>query len=115
MKINERVADIVVLQELGARLAAARIAANLTQAALAERAGVAKRTVERLESGEVAVRLDALVRVLRALGLMDRLDVLVPAPLPSPLAQLKLAGRRPKRVGRAGAPPARRWTWGDGT
>jgi transcriptional regulator with XRE-family HTH domain len=77
-----------------ARLAATRLDQNLTQAALAEEAGVSKRTVERLESGEVAARLSGLVRVWRALGLLERFDALVPASVPSPIAQLKLARRR---------------------
>jgi DNA-binding XRE family transcriptional regulator len=51
MKISSQLSDESLLKELGGRLAAARIVRNLTQAALAEQAGVSKRTVERLESG----------------------------------------------------------------
>ena len=115
MRIAEKLSDDAALGELGRRLAAIRLARNLTQAALAEQAGVSKRTVERLESGEVAARLSAFVRICRALGLADALDRLVPAPAASPVEQLKLAKRRRKR---ASAPRARAtapapWTWGD--
>lgn len=48
MKITAHLTDESVLGELGARLASARLRRNLTQAALAEQAGVSKRTVERL-------------------------------------------------------------------
>ena len=117
MNISEQVSDEAVLRELGGRLAAARLARNLTQAALAAEAGVSKRTVERLESGEVAARLSAFVRVCRALGLVERLELFIPAsPTISPIEQLKLAGRRRKRAsGRRGRPAAskRKWTWGD--
>jgi transcriptional regulator with XRE-family HTH domain len=116
MRITGCVSDPAILRELGSRLAAARLARNLTQGALAEEAGVSKRTVERLESGEVAARLSGLVRVCRALGMVDRLDALVPSPQVSPLDQLKLAGRRRKRAsGQRGQPTAakRKWTWGD--
>ena len=116
MKISSQLSDDAILHELGSRLAAVRLGRNLTQAALAEEAGVSKRTVERLESGEVAARLSGLVRVCRALGLAERFDALVPPPTVSPVEQLKLAGRRRKRASsrRKPATPARRkWTWGD--
>ena len=118
MRLSKQLTDEGVLRELGSRLAAARLARNLTQAALAEEAGVSKRTLERLESGEVVARLSAFVRVIRALGLIDRLDALVPAPAPSPVEQLKLAGRQRKRASgpRAeGKRAPRKWKWGDGT
>lgn len=116
MKISSHLTDEAVLAELGARLAAARLDRNLTQAALAEEAGVSKRTVERLESGEVAARLSGLVRVCRALGLLERFDALVPPPVSSPIAQLKLARRTRKRARKtAAAPASRKWTWGDGS
>jgi len=116
MRITNQLSDEAILREVGARLAAARLARNLTQAALAEEAGVSKRTVERLESGEVATRLSGLVRICRALNLADRLDALVPSPTDSPVEQMKLAGRRRKRAsGRRvpAAPASRKWTWGD--
>lgn len=88
---------------------------NLTQAALAAQAGVAKRTVERLESGEVATQLSGFVRVCRALGLVERFDSLVPEALPSPIAQLKLQGRKRKRASgkKAAAAAPGKWTWGE--
>ncbi len=116
MRIACQLSDEAILRELGSRLAAVRLARNLTQAALAEEAGLSKRTIERLESGEVATRLSVLVRVCRALHMVDRLDALVPSPTIGPVAQLKLAGRRRKRAsGRRGpaTPKTRTWTWGD--
>ena len=75
---------------------------------------MAKRTVERLESGQVATHLSGFLRVCRALGLLDRFDTLVPAPVPSPVAQLQLQGKTRKRASRKPAPQAKRkWTWGD--
>jgi transcriptional regulator with XRE-family HTH domain len=118
MKISGQLSDEVILREVGYRLAAVRLARNLTQAALAGEAGVSKRTVERLESGEVAARLSGLVRVCRALDIADRLDALVPVPAVSPVEQLRLAGRRRKRASGRRAPATsttRKWTWGDGS
>lgn len=116
MRITGQLTDAAILRELGSRLAATRLARNLTQAALAEEAGVSKRTVERLESGEVAARLSGLVRVCRALDMVERLDAVVPSPTVSPVEQLKLAGHRRKRAsGRRGSDTSktRTWTWGD--
>ena len=116
MKIEASLTDDAVLLELGARLHAARLGLNLTQAAVAEQAGVAKRTVERLESGAVAMQLSSLVRVCRVLGVLDRFDLLVPEPTPSPMAQIKQrTGSRKRATGSRGtaAPAQPAWTWGD--
>ena len=118
MKITNQFSGEAVLRELGHRLASARLAKNLTQAELAQEAGVSKRTIERLESGEVASRLSALVGVCRVLGLLERLESLLPVAAPGPVEQLKLAGRTRQRASKlrpATARRARQWTWGDGS
>lgn len=116
MKIHADQAEDSVLRELGARLAALRLARNLTQARLAQEAGVSKRTVERLEAGTVGTQLSAFLRICRVLGLQERLELLVPEPAPSPLAQLKLKGRMRKRASGSSqvaepAPRGERWSW----
>ena len=115
MKITELHTDQTILQELGARIAALRLARNLTQAVLAEEAGVSRSTVERLESGAVALQLSGFLRVCRVLGLIDGLNMLVPEPGPSPVEQLKLQGRKRQRAStrKAAAGKAGPWTWGD--
>jgi transcriptional regulator with XRE-family HTH domain len=114
MNINSQMTDQAILQELGERLARARIDLNLTQAALAEQSGVAKRTIERLESGEAATQLSGFLRLCRALGLLDRFELLLPEPLPSPMAQLKQLGRKRQRAsGLKSAPTAKTWTWAE--
>jgi transcriptional regulator with XRE-family HTH domain len=120
MKLTRELTDSAVLEELGARLARARIDANLTQAHLAEEAGVGKRTIERLEAGR-GTDLRVAVRVLRALGLMESLESLIPAAPQSPLALLRGKGRERKRAGhprrREGgtddAAPSPPWKWGE--
>jgi len=115
MKIESETADEMIIRELGERLAGVRLERNLTQAALAEQAGVSKRTVERLESGEVATQLSGFVGVCRALGLAGRFDALAPEPGPSPIALLKLQGRKRKRASRKtiAATAPKKWTWGE--
>ena len=115
MKTDRLSTDESVLSELGDRLARARLERNLTQAALAEQAGVSKRTVERLESGSVATRLSGFIRVCRALDLVERFNLLVPEPVPSPIEQLKLRGRKRQRASAREKAKARPkgWRWGD--
>lgn len=100
---------------MGGRLASARIEHGLTQAALSEQAGVSKRTVERLESGEVATQLSGFLRVCRALGLLERFERLLPEPEPGPMSQLKQQGRKRRRAtGKKAATGATKpWTWGE--
>jgi len=115
MKIAKQATDEAVLSELGGRLAQVRLERNLTQAQLAEQAGVSKRTVERLESGSVATQLSGFIRVCRVLDLVERFDLLVPEPVPSPVEQLKLRGRKRQRAStrsKAKA-PSKKWKWGD--
>lgn len=120
MKITDQVTDTTILRELGERLASMRLERNLKQADLATQAGISKRTLERMEAGG-ATQLANLVRVCRALGLLDGFETLVPQPLPSPLAQLKLRGRQRQRATstRSAASvnavnePAGKWTWDD--
>ncbi len=80
------------MAEIGRRLARRRVNMEITPAAMAERAGVSKRTVERIEAGE-STQMATIVRILRVLGLLDNLDRMIPEPGPSPIALLKLKGK----------------------
>ena len=115
MKITKQSTDALVLAELGGRLAQTRLNRNLTQAQLATEAGVSLRTIQRLELGAVATQLAGFVRVCRALDLIERFDLLVPEPVPSPVAQLKLGRRRRQRASRLRPPGAAnaKWQWGN--
>ncbi len=113
MKIVSLMTDDAVLAELGGRLTQRRIESGLSQAELAHRAGVSKRTVERVEAGATA-QTATLVRMLRALELLDRLEALVPEAGPRPMDLLKLKGEERKRAPRKKADASGRgWQWGD--
>lgn len=116
MKITTHLTDEAVMKELGQRLLHARLGCNLTQAALAEQAGVSKRSVERLESGEVATQLSGLLRVCRILGLLERFDALIPETVISPMEQLKSKIHKRQRASSRKKPKGKptQWTWGDG-
>jgi putative transcriptional regulator len=105
--------DAVVLSEIGQRLERLRLERNITQAELARQAGISRRTLVRLEQGEELVGAAALLRVLRALGLLGQVEQLVPEALPSPIEQLRLQGRRRQRAsGSKRDDVAAPWTWG---
>ncbi len=70
---------------------------GLTQAQLAERAGVSRGVARRLESGDGGVSLENVLRILRALGLTELLtDAL--DPLHSDVGRLRAEQALPKRV-----------------
>ena len=77
MDISKQHTDLAILSEIGERVSRCRLDLNLTQAKLAAAAGVSKRTVERMESGE-SVQLTSFVEILRALDLVENLETLVP-------------------------------------
>ena len=113
MKIENLLTDEAILVELGKRLAQRRLTFQLTQADLAEQSGVSKRTVERIEAG-ATTQLSTLIRILRVLQLLDRLEDLIPASGPRPMDLLKLKGKERQRASRRKKPStAEPWQWGD--
>jgi len=94
MKSLAELPDGALIRELGRRLAQRRIHVGLSQAELALRAGIAKRSIERLESGR-PTELKSVLRALRALGCLGGVDGLVPP----------IAGPARRRVARVRAPP----------
>ena len=137
MKDQQTATDEFLLREIGAKLARVRLEKDMTQAQLAEQAGISLRTLSRIERGSGASVMSAFIRVCRALGLGGRFMDIVPDPVPSPMEQLKMQGRQRRRAsgrlhkanqpglytqheddGRfrvAEDPPASNWKWGDET
>jgi transcriptional regulator with XRE-family HTH domain len=124
MKFTNLLSNDAVTQEMGRRIATARLERQMTQAQVAEAAGVSKRTIERLEDGQ-PTQLANLIRCLRVLDKLEALERLLPQTPISPIEQLK--GRRtqrqrarPPRAGsKPGSPesatPMSGWIWGDKT
>jgi putative transcriptional regulator len=119
LKMSPRItSDMTVdaqLVELGERLKALRISARITQARLAQTAGMARATLQRLEGGQGG-DLRNFLAVLAALGKSEALEVLLPEVPLSPVELLKRAGSLPKRVGsprKAKARAKRPFKWGD--
>jgi transcriptional regulator with XRE-family HTH domain len=79
--------------QLGEQLKALRLARNLDQKILAERAGVSPRALRSLEAGQGST-LKTLVSVLRALGRQSWLDTVGPVATINPLALTRQAQPR---------------------
>ena len=114
MKITNDNSDSAVLKEMGNRIAQYRLNQDKTQAALAQEAGVSNRTMTRVENGN-SIQASSLIRILRALKLVDNLDGLIPEPVASPVQQLKMQGKQRKRASSKLEKPSSEgtWSWGD--
>lgn len=114
MKFNELLTDDAAQRELGERLTRRRLELNLTQAQVADKAGIGKRTLERIEAG-ASTQLTNFLRLLRALDLYDGLELLLPTTAPSPITLLELQGRERQRAStpRSLKVAEEPWTWDD--
>jgi len=115
MKISGLLSDDAILAEIGERIAHHRLNLQLTQANLAEQAGVAKRTVERIEAGSSA-QISSITRVFRVLNLLPGLDHLISEAGPGPMDLLKRKGKTRQRASGSRRPdrPDEPWAWGNG-
>jgi transcriptional regulator with XRE-family HTH domain len=99
MSINidfEFSSSLEVCQALGSRLRACRLAKNLQQAELAQKAGVSKLTIINLEN-KGTVTLLSFIQIVRALGLIDELSALFELQ-PKSIAMMEAAEAASKRT-----------------
>jgi transcriptional regulator with XRE-family HTH domain len=85
------------VREIGAKTQAWRKLRGLTQAQLAERAGVSRDTVVRFERGDGAVSLEIVLKLLHALGILDTVNRAVD-PYESDVGRLRSEQQLPQRV-----------------
>ena len=96
------------------RLERIRLSRNTTQAQLAEEAGVSPRTIGRLEKGQ-GVSLDTFIRTMRALGIQQNLEALLPDPTVRPMERIAHGAAERKRARPDRSSDDRPvWSWGDG-
>jgi transcriptional regulator with XRE-family HTH domain len=114
MKLTQMMSDDSVLAEIGERVASRRIDFQMTQAQLAEQAGVSKRTIERLENG-ASTQMSSVIRVFRVLDLIPQLDRMIPEVGPRPMDLLKRKGKVRKRASssQSDETSGEPWSWGD--
>lgn len=114
IKLPSSLTDESILAKMGQRIARRRLRLKYTQANVAEQAGVAKRTVERIEAGG-STQTATLIRILRVLDLLTGLDHMIPADEPSPMDLLKRKGKKRQRASsrRPSEESHQPWTWDD--
>ena len=106
----------IVLREIGERMAASRLQQNITQDELAEKSGVAVRTLRRFEAGNGG-SMETLVRLLQALDQADSLDQILPRAGISPMQAIKSPGKRAsknksrQRARKKSVKPIPAWSW----
>lgn len=88
-----------IAEELGNRLKQARLNADITQAELASRTGLNRRTILNAEKGKV--QLTNLVSILVSLNMAEQLNMFLPAQEISPLQLAKLKGRERQRASKS--------------
>jgi transcriptional regulator with XRE-family HTH domain len=114
MNITKLMTDDAILAEIGSRIARYRIDQQVTQADLAEQAGVSKRTVERVEAG-ASVQFSTIIRILRVLDMLQGLDRMISESPLRPMDLLKHKGKVRQRASsshRSGS-ISKKWSWGD--
>lgn len=101
-----------IMKELGQRIQDNRVTMNLTQAQMAERSGVALRTVARIENGE-SVKVESMLNILRVLGVLGNLNEMIQEQVLAPTEIIDI-GKKRKRVTTAGKKQEKgTWVWGD--
>lgn len=85
------------LNDVSEDLATWRKLSGLTQAQLADRAGISVNTLRRLEDADGGIALENLLRVLRALGLVEGLTRALD-PYESELGRRRSEERLPQRI-----------------
>jgi len=112
MSIDKLMTDKAILEELGQRLSRRRIMQEMTQEYLANEAGISKRTLERLESGQPSQFL-SVVRVLRALNMLGSLETAIPEVSSRPMDVLRMKGKKRQRVSTKKKQQNSKWSWGE--
>ncbi|MCU0794767.1 MAG: helix-turn-helix domain-containing protein [Akkermansiaceae bacterium] len=109
----KELSNLQIEQELGRRLRRRRLDLNISQTALAEKCGLARRTITAAENGEGST-LTTLVALLRGLDALHEWESFLADPGPSPMMLLKLRENPRKYASKPRKPqPATEWKWGD--
>ena len=96
------------------RLESIRLSRNITQAQLAEEAGVSPRTIGRLEKGQ-GVSMDTFIRIMMALNIQHNLETLLPDPSVRPIERIGMgAGERKRARPTKSIDELPTWSWGNG-
>lgn len=96
MKITHLTPEAEILRELGRRLATVRKQQGLSQAKLAQEAGVGVATLRRIEAGKDG-QLASWIKISKSLNMIAAIDMLMPEKFQSPMRDV-LSQRKGKLI-----------------
>ena len=110
---TERVNSEAIERDVCKKLERIRLLKNISQAKLAEAAGVSRRTISRMENGE-GISLDTFIRVMQALNLTDHLTAMLPNPEIRPIERVGRKGKGERKNASSPRTPkkTKKWEWG---
>ncbi len=85
-----------IAQALGQRIEQFRLEQNLTQQQVADEVGISRVSYRKLAQGQA--KFENIISVLRVLGKLDLVEHFIPEATFSPMAQLKLQGKKRQRA-----------------
>ena len=110
MRIDQNLQEKAVLAELSKRIRQYRVDYPLTREELAEISMVSVGTIARFENGS-DIGLSNLIKLLKALGLENNLDLLAPDPEERPSNYIR--SRTQRQRARKAEQVTTDWKWGD--
>lgn len=112
MKLYGTENNEIIMKELGKRIQDIRISMNLKQSDMAEKSGVALRTIGRIENGE-SVKVESVLNVLRVLKVLPNLDLLLQEQVLMPTEIVDYGKKRKRVSSKETVEENKTWVWGD--
>lgn len=97
--------------EVAKRIKDLRISNKISQEEMSLKTGLSKHTISNIENGK-SFTFDNLLKVMRALNIIDRIDVLIPETKENPYRLIKEKSKR-QRVYNSKKKKSSDWKWGD--
>ena len=92
----EAMTNKAIAQEIAQRIEQLRLEQNLTQQQVANEIGISLRGYRGIVNG--IVKFENVIAILRVLGKLDLVENFIPETIFSPMAQLKLEGKKRQRA-----------------
>lgn len=92
----ELMTNNAIAQEIGQLIEQLRLEKNITQQQLADEIGLSRVSYRKLATSPA--KFENIIAALRVLGRLDLVEQFVPEATFSPMAQLKLKGKKPQQV-----------------
>lgn len=111
---TKRISSEAIERDICKKLERIRLLKNISQAKLAEAAGISRRTISRMENGG-GISLDTFIRVMQVLNLTDHLTAMLPNSEIRPIERVGRKGKSERKNASSPRTPkkAKKWEWGN--